>query len=96
MSISRLQARELMSRGYEIGATVLNGLVERRADGTWLVAGQPLEEWLRHVEGQEVLLMAAQISAERGARRVCPTCGAQYEGYECPHCREVHRRLRGR
>lgn len=96
MSISRLQARELMSRGYEIEATVLNGLVERQTDGTWLVAGQPFEEWLKQVEGQEVLLIAARITGERGTRRVCRTCGAEYEGYECPHCREVHRRLRGR
>ena len=96
MSISRLEARELMSRGYEVGATVLNGPVEQQADGRWLVAGRPIEEWLSQVQGHEVILIAAEVNSERGARHTCRTCGAEYEGHECPRCREVHRRLRGR
>jgi rubrerythrin len=96
MAISRLEARELMSRGYEMGAAVLNGVVRRREDGTWMVDDRPLESWLEEQQGLEVVLVAAEIAEGTGTRRVCRTCGTEFEGYECPHCREVHRRLRGR
>jgi hypothetical protein len=58
MSILRREARQLMSRGYEMGATVLNGTVERAADGTWLVDGRSLERVLSDLEGQEIALVA--------------------------------------
>lgn len=95
MSISRREARELMSRGYEMGATVLNGTVERRADGAWLVDGRPLEQILSALEGQEIALVAGAVSDERGVKHLCPVCGTEYEGHACPRCREVRRRLRG-
>jgi hypothetical protein len=96
MAISRLEARELMSRGYEMGAAVLNGVLRRREDGTWMVDDRTLESWLEEQQGLEVVLVAAEIAEGAGNRRVCRTCGTEFEGYECPHCREVHRRLRGR
>lgn len=96
MPISKLEARELISRGYEMGATVLNGIIRRCEDGTWMVDDQPLESWLEEQQGSEVVLVAVQVAEGRGARRVCRTCGTEFEGHECPHCREVHRRLRGR
>ena len=96
MSVSKLEARELMGHGYEVKATVLNGVVHRALDGTWMVDEQRLESWLASVEGQEVVVVAAEVSDQRSARRICRTCGTTYEGYECPRCREVHRRLRGR
>jgi rubrerythrin len=95
MAISRREARELMSRGYEMGASVLNGAVERRADGTWLVDGRPLEQVLVGLEGQEVALVAAAISEEPGVRHLCRVCGTEYEGHSCPRCREIRQRLRG-
>lgn len=96
MPISKLEARELISRGYEMGAAVLNGIVRRREDGTWVVDDEPLESWLEGQQGSEVVLVAAQVAEGQGMRRVCRTCGTEFEGYECPRCREVHRRLRGR
>ena len=95
MPISRREARELMSRGYELGATVLNGTVERRIDGTWLVDGRSLEDVLAAIEGQEIALLAAAISADPGVQRICRVCGTEYEGHSCPRCREIRRRLRG-
>jgi rubrerythrin len=96
MPISKLEARELISRAYEMGAAVLNGVVRRREDGTWMVDDQLLEPWLEDQQGSEVVLVAAQVAEGHGTRRVCRTCGTEFEGYECPRCREVHRRLRGR
>jgi rRNA maturation endonuclease Nob1 len=96
MPITRLEARELINRGYEMGAAVLTGSVERREDGTWVVSDSSLEDWLQALEGRAVVLVAAEIAEGAGVRRVCHTCGTEYEGHECPRCREVHRRLRGR
>lgn len=96
MPVSKREARELMSRGYEMGITVLNGVVERQEDGTWAVDDQSIEEWLTSLEGTEIVIVAAQVEEGHGRKRICPTCGNEYEGYECPHCREVRRRLRGR
>ncbi len=95
MTVSKLEARELMSRGYEMGATVVNGTVQRQADGTWMVADRPLDALLSALDGQEIVLVVAELAEGRGQKRVCRTCGTEYEGYECPRCREVHRRLRG-
>jgi hypothetical protein len=95
MTILRREARELMSRGYEMGATVVNGTVERGADGTWLVDGRPIEELLVALEGQEVALVAAAIREGPGIKHLCRVCGTEYEGHACPRCREIRRRLRG-
>jgi len=95
MPISRLEARELMSRGYEMRATVLNGTLQRRADGTWTVGDEPIDERLSTLEGQEVVVIVSTIHKGQGRKRVCRACGSEYEGYECPRCREVRRRLRG-
>jgi rubrerythrin len=94
MAISKMEARELMNRGYEMGASVLNGLVRRRNDGTWMVDDTPLEECLHALEGQQALILASAISEGRGATRICRVCGTEYEGHACPRCREVRRRLR--
>jgi hypothetical protein len=96
MPISKLEARELMSRAYEMGAAVLKGVVRRLENGSWVVNDEPLESWLEEQRGSEVVLVAAEVAEGQGTRRVCRTCGTEYEGYECPRCREVHRRLRGR
>lgn len=95
MSILRREARQLMSRGYEMGATVLNGTVERAADGTWLVDGRSLELVLADLEGHEIALVAAAINDGPGVTQVCRVCGTEYQGHACPRCREIRRRLRG-
>jgi hypothetical protein len=85
-----------MSRGYEMGATVLNGLLRRTEDGTWVIDDDPLGERLRPIEGQQVIFVVAPIGEAAGRTRVCSVCGREYEGYECPHCRQARRRLRRR
>jgi hypothetical protein len=96
MPVSKHEARELMSRGYELGATVLNGVVARNEDGTWAIDRRSLDEWLDGLEGKEIVLIAAGVQEGSGRKRICSTCGTEYEGYDCPHCRQVRRRLRGR
>ena len=96
MPLSKHEARELMSRGYEMGTVVLNGIVQRQDDGTWTVDGRSLDEWLGGLEGKEIVFVAAQVQEGRGQARICRTCGTEYEGNNCPRCREARRRLRGR
>jgi hypothetical protein len=96
MPISKVEARELMSRGYEMGATVVNGTVQRLADGTWAIGDRSLDEVLNELEGQEIAFVAAAVTEDRGSKRTCRVCGNEYEGYECPRCRQVRQRLRGR
>jgi hypothetical protein len=96
MSISKPEARELMSRGYEMGATVVEGTVQRRVDGTWGVGDRSLDDVLRALDGEEVVLVLATVQEGRGKKRLCRVCGSEYEGYECPRCREIRQRLRGR
>ncbi len=95
MPISRREARELMSRGYELGATVLNGTVQRQVDGTWFVGDRPLEDVLAALEGQEIALVAGAIGEGAGVKHICHVCGTEYEGHACPRCREIRQRLRG-
>ena len=95
MAISKMEARDLMNRGYEVGASVRSGLIQQRSDGTWTVDDTPIDEWLSALEGQQALILAAAISEGRGTTRVCRVCGTEYEGHACPRCREVRRRLRG-
>ena len=95
MPISRREARELMSRGYEVGARVLNGTVSRREDGTWAINGTPIDEWLDEQEGQAVIVIMGAIQDSGSEKRICRVCGTAYEGYDCPRCRQARQRLRG-
>jgi hypothetical protein len=96
MPISKLEARELMSRGYEMGATVVEGVVQRRVDGTWAVGDRSMDDVLDALDGEEVVIVVATVQERSGKKRVCRVCGTEYEGYECPRCREIRQRLRGR
>ena len=96
MAISKRDARELMSRGYEMGAKTLNGSLERQTDGVWVVDDVPMDEWLQAMEGRQVVIVAAEVHSGHGETRVCPVCGTEYEGYACPRCRQARLRLRGR
>ena len=95
MPISRLEARDLMSRGYEMEAVVLSGAVRRQGDGTWMVGDRALDEILTSLEGVEIAAVIAQVSGGRGKGRTCRVCGTEYEGNECPRCRQIRQRLRG-
>jgi hypothetical protein len=95
MPISRLEARDLMSRGYEMEAVVLSGAVRRQGDGTWMVGDRALDEILTTLEGVEIAAVIAQVSDGRGKGRTCRVCGTEYEGNECPRCRQIRQRLRG-
>jgi hypothetical protein len=96
MPISKLEARELMSRAYEMGATVLEGTLQRSQDGTWVVDERSLERVLGTLDGQQVAIVVAPVGTVAGVKRICRVCGTEYEGSACPRCRQVRQRLRGR
>ncbi len=96
MPLSRSEARELMSRGYEAGISVINGTLQRRKDGGWMIDNVPLERWLDQMDGEQVVILASAVQSGRGQMRTCTVCGSEYTGHECPRCRQARRRLRGR
>lgn len=91
-------ARDLATRAYEMGASILRGELARRDSGDWIVDGQSVAEWLAEFEGQQVYLIAIGVDAgskPAAGKHNCRTCGREYEGQECPYCREARLRLRG-
>ena len=95
MPVSRREARELMNLGYELGATVVMDVLQRRADGSWWIGDRALEDVLAGWEGREVALVADVLGQSVGVTQVCRVCGTEYESHSCPRCREVRKRLRG-
>lgn len=95
MSLTLHEARQLANRGYEVGAKVMQGRLQRSEEGTWLIGDTPLDEWLLGAEGQQIIVVAAEVEAGGGEKRVCPVCGIRFEGHTCPRCGEARRRLRG-
>ena len=90
--------RELASSAYELDSDVVEGRLRRSAeDGRWVVGDVRLNQWLAKYDGQEIILIAASLEDDRPVpSKVCRTCGTEYVGVECPRCREVRIRLRGR
>lgn len=91
-------ARELATRAHEMGASILRGELARHGSDDWAVDGQSVAEWLAEFEEQQVyfIVIATDARSESAAvKRTCHTCGRDYEGHECPYCREARLRLRG-
>jgi len=84
-----------MNLGYELGATVVMDVLQRRADGSWWIGDRALEDVLAGWEGREVALVADVLGKSAGVTQICRVCGTEYEGHACPRCREVRKRLRG-
>jgi hypothetical protein len=96
MSLRKATVLEMATAAYELDASVRRGVL-RKVDGKWTVMGDDLDNWLNKFDGQEVVLIAASLSDERPLEtRTCRTCGREYVGLECPHCRDARIRLRGR
>jgi hypothetical protein len=86
---------ELATAAYELDAAVKRGILQR-VEGRLTIMGDDLETVLKRFEDQEIVLIAASLNDDRPIDpRVCRTCGREYYGYECPHCRDARVRLRG-
>lgn len=96
MSIRKASVLELATHAYELDAGVLRGVLGRSQDGSWTIDGIALDKWLAPFTGQSVVLIAASLEDDRPMKaKTCRTCGREYQGVECPHCRRVRKRLRG-
>ena len=96
MSLRKASVLEMATAAYELDAQVRRGIL-RKVDGQWTVLGDSLDNWLSKFEGQEVVLIAASLTDDRPLEtKTCRTCGREYVGLECPHCRDARIRLRGR
>jgi hypothetical protein len=95
MNISRTDALNLSTTAYEMGADILRGLLEKSSAASgWMIGDSSLNEWLEKYKGQELILIVAPVGSPSTAKQVCGTCGREYTGNQCPHCREVRQRLR--
>jgi len=90
--------REVTKAAYELGGRFTQGVVRRDPEsGRWMVGNTPVETWLSRNEHQDVTLLLLSMDDDRPLEtKVCRTCGREYKGVECPYCREVRTRLRGR
>ncbi len=90
--------RDLATAAYELNGRFLQGIVRQdKEDGRWLVGNTSIEEWLSRHEGTDVTVIVLPMADDQPLQtKVCTTCGRTYTGVECPHCREVRTRLRGR
>lgn len=97
-SYRRASVRELTSAAYELDSSVVEGRLHRSAEGDcWTVGEAELSEWLAQYDGQEIVIIVSSLEDDRPMPlKVCRTCGTEYKGAECPRCREVRIRLRGR
>ncbi len=97
MRFRRASIRELISQAYELDGHTLQGVIRRDAEGRWVIGTQTLDEVLQRYEGHEVALIYLDFEDERPMEtKICRTCGREYQGTECPVCREARIRLRGR
>jgi len=97
MSQRKASVLKLATTAHEMDMSVLRGQLFRNpSSGAWTVEGLDLGVWLRQFEGREIVLIAGSLDDDRPLpAQVCRTCGREYSGAECPHCREVRQRLRG-
>jgi hypothetical protein len=96
MSLRKASVLEMATAAYELDASVKRGVLSK-VNGHWTVTGDDIDSWLDQFDGQEIVLIAASLNDERPLEpRTCRTCGREYVGMECPHCREARIRLRGR
>ena len=98
MTIPKSGVQELAIRAHEMGASVLRGSLQRLDEGRgWAIGNVHLRDWLARHEGRDLILIAAVVGeGQYLTTKTCRTCGREYKGSECPHCREVRERLRGR
>jgi hypothetical protein len=96
MSLRKASVLEMATAAYELDAAVKRGILHR-VEGRLMIMGEDLESVLQRFEGQEIVLIAASLNDDRPVDpRTCRTCGREYFGMECPHCRDARIRLRGR
>jgi len=94
----RASIRELTQAAANLDGRFVQGVLHRDEEsGKWMVGHTSLEDWVARHEGEDLTLIL--LSMDEGQpleKRICRTCGREYIGYECPNCREVRLRLRGR
>lgn len=96
MSLRKAAVLDLASAAYEVDAEVKRGIL-KKVDGQWAVAEHGMSDWLDRFEGHEVVVIVASMSDDKPVEpRICRTCGRDFVGVECPHCRQARIRLRGR
>jgi len=90
--------RDLAYGAYELGSRVVEGQLHRDPEtGEWMVGETALDTWLARYDDEEIILIATSLEDDRPMPvKVCRTCGTEFRGIECPRCREVRIRLRGR
>lgn len=90
--------RELTQAASRLEGRFVQGVLRRDPEsGEWMVGSTTLDDWVARHEDEDVTVILLSMDEGRDLeKRMCRTCGREYIGFECPHCREVRVRLRGR
>ena len=87
---------KMAAEAYELRLDVASGKAIRDEKGRWKVGQHVLEDWLTAHEGKDIVLIMGPLEGKETVEtRTCYTCGRDYTGLECPHCRASRIRLRG-
>lgn len=96
-TLRRATLLKLAAHAYELKLDVMQGQLQRQADGRWRIGRHDLMAWLEQHADQEVTVILGSMTDEAPLEvRVCRTCGREYSDLECPTCRANRLRLRGR
>lgn len=96
-SLRRAAILKLASTAYEMKLDVMNGRIEKTANGRWQVGSHDLSTFLEQHQGEEIVVVLGMLDDNEPVEtRTCRTCGRDYAEVECPFCRANRIRLRGR
>ncbi len=95
LSYRRAATLKLAANATEIDLSVMQGRIQRTADG-WKIGRYDLLAWLAAHEGEEIVTILGSLEDDRPiAPQTCRKCGRDYTDAECPHCRYNRTRFRG-
>lgn len=96
LSYRRAAILKLAANAIEIDLPVMQGRIQRTADG-WRIGHHDLLAWLAAHEGEEIVTVLGSLEDDRPIDpQTCRKCGRDYVDTECPHCRRNREHFRGR
>ncbi|MEN8098054.1 MAG: hypothetical protein ABFQ89_03165 [Chloroflexota bacterium] len=97
MSIRKANLLKFAASAYEMDLKVMQGVLRRCDNNTLMIGETDLCKVIQAYEGDEIVLVFGSLDVKSDPQvNTCRTCGRDYTGLECQHCRDTRLRLRGR